>query len=71
MYSVSVRSEKWKLNLLINFRFSEVYGREGKMRFSEVSEEGKVEHCIKEKFDVVCQNLSYKFDVMKFEEEEL
>ena len=35
MYSVSVRSENWKINLLINFRFSEVYGREGKMRFSE------------------------------------
>ena len=36
MYSESVRSENWKLNLLINFKFSEVIGREGKMRFSEV-----------------------------------
>ena len=44
MYSVSVRSENWKLNLLLNFRFSEVverfYGRERKMRFSEVCEVG-------------------------------
>ena len=40
MYSVSVRSENWKLNLLINFKFSEVYGKEGKMRFSEVLEVG-------------------------------
>ena len=35
MYSVSVRSENWKLNLLKNLRLSEEYGREGKMRFSE------------------------------------
>ena len=28
-----------------------------------------VGRCIKEKFDLVCQNLSYKFDVMKTEEE--
>ena len=40
MYSESVRSENWKLNVLINFKFSEVYGREGKMRFSEVWEVG-------------------------------
>ena len=40
MYSVSVRSENWKLNLLMNFRFSEVYGKEGKMRVSEVREVG-------------------------------
>ena len=40
MYSVSVRSENWKLNLLINFRLSEVYGKEGKMLLSEVCEVG-------------------------------
>ena len=32
MYSVSVRSENWKLNLLMNLMFSEVYGREGTRR---------------------------------------
>ena len=37
---MSVRSENWKIRLLINFRFSDVYGREGKMRFSEVLEVG-------------------------------
>ena len=40
MHSVSVRSETWKLNLLINFKFSEVYGEEGKIRVSEVFEVG-------------------------------
>ena len=36
IYSVFVMSENWKLNLLIKFRLPEVYGKEGKMRFSEV-----------------------------------
>ena len=32
IYSVSVRSENWKLNLFLNLRFSVAYGNEGKSR---------------------------------------
>ena len=39
-YSVSVRSENWTLNLVMNFKLSEVYDKEGKMRFLKVLEVG-------------------------------
>ena len=68
MCSVSVRSENWKLNLFINFKFPDVYGKEGKMR---VQPEKYVERYIKVMFGVVFHNLSYKIDVVKIEEEDL
>ena len=40
IYAVSVRSENWKLNLLLNLRLSVVYGNEGKIRGFEVWEVG-------------------------------
>ena len=69
MYSVSVRSEKWKLILFIIFKFSEVYVREGKYVFQNY--EMKVRRYINVKFGVGCHNLSYKFAVIKIEEEDL
>ena len=38
--TVSIRSEIWKLNLLINLRFYWVFGNEGKIRGFEVCEVG-------------------------------
>ena len=40
IYSVPVRSENWMLNLIMIFKLSEVYGKEGKIGFSEVLEVG-------------------------------